>query len=143
MVVDSFKSDSGNCQGEISTNNNWNITVTGTCKVAGCNVLRYEAAAPADLRMSYMGSGLPYPNKEVACQGSPNKGEVRIRNGKFTFQLISPNYYYKDNGSTLVSPHVEFTVGRELFDVPLPSAYRFTDRSLTSMPGRTNRATGR
>jgi hypothetical protein len=66
-----------------------------------------------------------------------------VQAGKFQFELVSPNCYYKDNGSTLLSPHVHFTIDNEYFDVPLPSAQKYANRSLTSIPGRANRATGR
>ena len=139
-----FSSANGNCEGQILTDQNWNITVNGICKVNGVNTVKYAAAAPADFRMSYMGSGLPYPSEEVAYEGSPNVGSASISgNGSFSFTLISPNAYYKDNGSTFVEPHVHFTIGTEYFDVPLPSARRYNNRSLTTIPGRTNRATGR
>jgi hypothetical protein len=143
MSVDTFSSSDGKCQGKIVTDNNWNITVNGVCEVVGGTSVRYAAAAPADLRMSYMGSGLPYPNEEVAYEGSPNIGEVPIKGGAFSFQIISPNCYYKDNGSTMVQSHVHFVIGSEYFDVPLPSARKFANRSLTGMPGRANRTAGR
>ena len=139
-----FSSANGNCEGQILTDQNWNITVNGICKLNGVNTVKYAAAAPADFRMSFMGSGLPYPSEEVAYEGSPNVGSAMISgNGSFSFTIISPNAYYKDNGSTFVEPHVHFTIGTEYFDVPLPSARRYNNRSLTTIPGRTNRATGR
>lgn len=144
MSILPFSSQNGICQGRIITDESWNITVQGSCKVqAGATEVRYAAAAPADLRMSYMGSGLPFPNEEVAYEGSPNIGRVPIQSGQFQFKLISPNSYYKNNGSVLVEPHVHFTIGNEYFDAPLPSAKRFENRSLTSMPNRTNRVAGR
>lgn len=143
MSVLPFSSQNGNCQGKIITDNDWNITIQGACKVQGGVEVKYAAAAPADLRMSHMGSGLPYPNEEVAYEGSPNVGKVPIQGGKFQFVLISPNAYYKDNGATLVSPHVHFTINNEYFDVPLPSARKFENRSLSGLPGRANRTAGR
>ena len=144
MSVLPFSSSTGNCNGQITTDQNWNITVSGVCKISGASTVRYAAAAPADLRMSYMGSGLPYPSEDVAYEGSPNVGSTGIKpDGSFQFTIISPNAYYKDNGAELVEPHVHFTIGSEYFDIPLPSAKRYANRSLTSLPGRTNRATGR
>lgn len=143
MKVDNFSSENGNCQGKIITDDSWNITVQGVCKVMDATTVKYAAAAPADVRMSYMGSGLPFPNEEIAYEGSPNAGEAPVREGQFTFKLVSPNAYYKDNGATVVKPHVHFTIGTEYFDVPLPSAHEFPNRSLTTIKGRTNRVAGR
>ena len=135
--VTSFSSNNGICQGTIAFNG-WDLIITGTCKAGGAPKMRYAAAAPADLRMSYMGSGLPFPNEEVAYEGSPNVGEVQLNGGQFSFRLVNPNSYYKNNSTTLVRPHVMFTIGDQYFDVPVP-AREFPNRSLTSMPGRTNR----
>jgi hypothetical protein len=143
MSILPFSSQNGNCNGKIITDQGWNITIQGSCNVQGATEVKYAAAAPADLRMSYMGSGLPYANEEVAYEGSPNIGRVAIQSGQFQFKLVSPNAYYKNNGSTLVQPHVHFTINNEYFDVPLPSAKKFENRSLTSMPGRPNRVSGR
>jgi len=93
--------------------------------------------------MSYMGAGLPFPNEEVAYEGSPNVGEVPIVNGAFSFSIINPNSYYVSSGTKLVEPHVHFTIGSEYFDVPLPMAQQVANRSLTSMAGRPNRVVGR
>ncbi len=140
MNISSFSSANGICHGKI-VSDGWNIAVDGICKSVAPTV-RYAAAAPPDLRGSYMGSGLPFPNEEVAYEGSPNVGEVPCNAGKFSFTLVNPNSYYKNNGTSLVSPHVMFTIGDQYFDVPMPSKL-VPDRSLTSMPGRPNRAIGR
>lgn len=143
MSVVPFTSANGNCQGKIFTDEKWNITVNGICKVSGASFVKYASSAPPDIRMSYMGSGLPYPNEEVAYEGSVNVGKAPINNGTFTFNLVSPNAYYKENGSKLVAPHVHFTIGSEYFDIPLPMARQFPNRSLTAMVDRRNRSTGR
>jgi hypothetical protein len=143
MKVETFKSANGNCQGQIVTDDDWNMVINGLCKITGARTVKYAASAPADLRMSYMGSGLPFPNEDVAYEGTVNMGEVNITNDAFTFKLVSPNSYYKNNGATLVAPHVHFTIGTEYFDIPLPSARLFPNRSLTSIKGRPDRVIGR
>ena len=142
MSVHPFSSQNGNCKGNIVTDKNWNITVQGSCEEIVATEVKYAAAAPADVRMSYMGSGLPYPDEESAYKGSLNIGKAPVREGAFQFTIVSPNAYYKDNGSTFVEPHVHFTIGNEYFDVPLPSA-KIENRSLSSLPGRPNRSSGR
>ena len=141
--IATFNSDNGKCQGQILTDSNqWVFTIQGVCKNVTGNTVKYMAAAPPDLRQSYMGSGLPFGNEEIAYEGSPNKGEATINGSNFSFTVISPNAYYKDNGSTLVKPHVHFTVGQDYFDVALGVGH-IANRSLTNLPGRPNRSTGR
>lgn len=138
-----FTSKTGNCKGTVTADKDWNITVQGACNIPNADTVKYAAAAPADLRMGRAGSGLPYPSEQVAYEGSPNIGEVPVKHGRFSFKVVSPNCYYVDNGSKMVHPHVHFTIGNEYFDVPLPNAMRFANRSLTALPGRYNRASGR
>jgi hypothetical protein len=119
----------------------WIFTIKGAC--AHGQTLKYLAAAPSDIRQSRAGSGLPFPNPKIAYDNTPNKGEVQIRDGQFEFQLVYPAAYYIENGSTLVAPHVHFTVDDgEYFDVKLGPC-RFPNRSLKHLPGRARRTTGR
>jgi len=143
MSVLPFSSQSGNCQGQIIIDQNRNITVRGTCTVPNAVVVKYAAAAPADMRMSYTGSGLPYPNEEVAYEGSPNIGDAPVVGNNFVFNIVNPNAYYKDNGATMVQPHVVFTINNEYFDVPLPPTMQIPNRSLSGLPDRPNRTAGR
>lgn len=139
--VDKFNTPK--CSGVIHTDSDgWEITVQGVCQV-NASSLRYAAASPPDLRMSRAGSGLPFPNDTVAYEGSPNVGEVPVSKGRFSFKVTCPNSYYTKNGSELVKPHVHVTVGTEYIDIPLASARVAANRSLTSMPGRSKRSTGR
>ena len=135
-IMASFTSDNGKCSGQITVDkDNWVYTIVGGCKTDSSDKLNYVASAPATFRQSYMGSGLPYPNEEIAYDNTPNRGEAAIHNGKFSFSVISPNSYYINNGSVLVKPHVQFTIGTELFVVSL-GVEPIANRSLTSLPGR-------
>ena len=52
------------------------------------------------------GSGLPFPSKDVAFEGSPNIGRMIINETKqFKLELLRPNSYYDDNYE-LVEPEV-------------------------------------
>ena len=66
--------------------------------------VKYVAAAPADYRGSFTGSGLPFANEESAFYRTPNKGEAKvdIRN-TFVVNLYMPNSYY-DKEHKLVPP---------------------------------------
>jgi hypothetical protein len=142
--VATFDTDSGKCKGRILADaNNWVFTVQGQYKGTGVTELKYMAAAPPDLRQSYMGSGLPFATADMAYEGSPNKGETKIAaDGTFSFTVIRPNAYYVNNGSKMVNPHVHFTIGKEYFDVAL-GVGNMQNRSLTGLPGRPERSTHR
>lgn len=140
MSTVTFQSGNGLCAGTI-VNDGWNLKVSGTCKAPG-NVLKYMAPSPPDLRMSRAGSALPWANEDMAYDNTPNKGEVQIHNGQFSFTLANPNCYYTDNGSKLLQPHVHFTVGDKIFDVELGTTCT-PNRSLTGLPGRAVRTTYR
>jgi hypothetical protein len=68
--------------------------------------LAYIAPSPADYRASYSGSGLPFPNKEHAFEGTPNHGVVDVYGNQVTLRLAMPNAYYDDFNGTIVQPHV-------------------------------------
>jgi hypothetical protein len=71
------------------------------------NKVYYYAANTPDRLTNFSGSGLPFPNREVAFQGSPNIGRKLIDNKtkQFRLELLRPNTYYDDNYE-LVEPEV-------------------------------------
>jgi hypothetical protein len=70
--------------------------------------VQYWAAAPPNYRQSFSGSGLPFPNEEVAYQGSPNVGKIPLGvDGSFRIKLQYPNSYYKRLGAVYVRPNVK------------------------------------
>ena len=139
--------NSHSCQGRVIIDKDmWHITVEGTVRSPSDHKLRYIAAAPPDRRASYMGSALPFANEEMAYDSTPNKGEIelnsRFGSGVFSFQLVRPNAYYRANGSQLIMPHVQFSVGTDVIDVPL-GLLPYPHRSLSSLPGQYDRSTHR
>jgi len=132
------------CTGVVEVDTNtWVYTIKGTSRSMFHNgTVKYTASAPPDLRMSFSGSALPFPNEEVAYGGSVNKGEVPLIGSKFTFKVLSPNSYYKNNGSTLVKPHVIFSIDKHYFDIDIGKPFT-PNRSLSSLPGRHTRSNGR
>ena len=68
--------------------------------------ISYAAAAPADRRSSFTGSGLPFANERQAYEGTPNRGsEVAGDNGVVSVTLKGPpNAYYAGLGTLLVPP---------------------------------------
>ena len=69
--------------------------------------VKYSAANPPTYSSNFSGSGLPYPNIEVAFENTPNKGVVEIHNMSFNFSIRYPNSYYKNMGTVHVKPHVK------------------------------------
>lgn len=70
--------------------------------------VQYWASSPYDSRHSFLGSGLPFPNEEIAYSNSPNIGRVALsKDGSFSIKLLYPNSYYKKMGSVHVKPNVK------------------------------------
>ena len=70
--------------------------------------LKFWAANKPTYLTNFAGSGLPYPNEEVAFENTPNVGAVKVDQGEFTYHMQFPNSYYKHLGQTLVPPQVKF-----------------------------------
>lgn len=69
------------------------------------NMIYYIAAAPADFRATYTGSGLPFYNQLQAFDNTPNKGKIKLdMMNNFEIDLMIPNSYYVALGSVLVKP---------------------------------------
>lgn len=87
------------------------IQVTGNIKDTRYNKLMYWAAAPARVGLSFSGNGLPFANPDMAYENTPNKGEVMLNGGTFSFTLDSvPNAYYVGNGTLYMPPHMTMKV---------------------------------
>lgn len=118
------------------------------------NVL-FRAAEPNDMRLSISGSGLPFPNPEMAY-GPVNSGQAQVdRYGNFEFKVFSPNSYYKNDdimngvgqGKILALPHIHLTVTlangtKKGYDFPLDQG-KVGLRSLTGLPNKMVRSTSR
>lgn len=69
--------------------------------------VKYSACNPPTYNTSFAGSGLPFPNEDVAFDNTPNRGVVEITNGYFSFSIKYPNSYYINMGTVYVAPHVK------------------------------------
>ena len=49
--------------------------------------VKYNASSPPTYNSNFSGSGLPYPNEEVAFENTPNRGVAEVINGDFSFVL--------------------------------------------------------
>jgi hypothetical protein len=87
------------------------VTLEGRISALGAQpmTIEWRAAAPVTRGISFAGSGQPYPNKEIAYEGSPNSGSTKSMNGSFNIKLKDiPAGYYSRLGSIYVPPMVEF-----------------------------------
>tara|TARA_B100000575_G_scaffold294356_1_gene309755 strand:+ start:6659 stop:7240 length:582 start_codon:yes stop_codon:yes gene_type:complete len=66
----------------------------------------YWAANPPTYTTSFSGSGLPYPNPDIAFENTPNRGAVKTNDGSFEFRVRYPNSFYVGLGSKYVEPNV-------------------------------------
>jgi len=87
-------------------NKEYDLIITGVVnEVVDDDKLHFIAAAPADHRYSFHGSGLPFANPSQAFLHSQNKGTVEVGvDGTFIIKLRHPNSYYVDLGNKLIPP---------------------------------------
>lgn len=104
------------CEGKMVNEGHGSIVVRGivkNTKTANPSVV-YWAAAPPTRGTSFSGSGLPFPNPEVAYDRTPNSGVVKANNdGSFEFRIQYPNSYYVGLGSLYINPHVHIKICEE------------------------------
>ena len=72
--------------------------------------VRYWAANSPNYNSNFSGSGLPFPNKEIAFENSENIGTVQLMNGAFSIFMRYPNSYYMNMGATYIHPEVQIQV---------------------------------
>ncbi len=126
------------CKGKVYQNSKGNFLVTGRVHTNKHNaIVEYIAASPADHRSSYAGSGLPFPNAEMAYENTPNRGAVKTTNGYFEIRISYPNAFYVEQGTKLLRPHLLIKTcekdNEEITVVPLGE--NIPDRTLTTSPG--------
>ena len=73
-------------------------------------IVQYWAPNPPTLGSSFSGSGLPFPNPEIAFQNTPNIGAVQANNREFQCKIFYPNSYYVGLGSVYKKPHIVLKV---------------------------------
>lgn len=72
-------------------------------------IVLYWGANPPSYNTSFSGSGLPFPNPNVAFEDTPNKGAVRVVNGQFTVHLHFPNSFYVHMGAEHIPPRLYYS----------------------------------
>lgn len=95
--------------------------------------IRYIAAAPADVRSSFIASGLPFETPSQAFENTPNSGSLKLGlNNTFDVEIIMPNSYYEfsnDFGKVRVEPSIYITYDDQTVRIKLDDAMPF--RALT------------
>jgi len=127
-----------NCKGYVLNNGEGEYVVKGSVPTKTNDAtLLFWAANPADYLTSFSGSGLPFPNAEIAYENTTNKGATKISGGVYQFRVRFPNAYYSGLGSVYVEPCVHIKVCEEggdnkIYTVNLSNGIPF--RSLTYPP---------
>lgn len=103
----------GNGVEAVVRRNPGNGTVSIQGRITGLGVtpmkIMWIAAAPVTRGIGFSGSGQPYPSREIALEGTPNRGSLESGNGNFSITLTDiPAGYYSGLGSVYVPPMVEF-----------------------------------
>ena len=131
------------CNGLIQYSGDGDLTVNA--KINGYNGMSvdviYWAASPATRGMSFSGSGLPYPNPDVAYDQTPNRGVTKAVNGQFTIKLKAPNAYYV-GGSLYVPPmlHVKVCRDNKVHHIPITHGIPFRTLTYPSPPSKKPRS---
>lgn len=91
----------------------------------------YIAAAPAGHINSFSGSGLPFPNEEIAFLHTPNKGKLDVDFNKFKIKLQMPNSYCQEMCNKLIEPSVliKYNNGEKIRILRIPVGNRIPYRS--------------
>ena len=85
--------------------------------------VKYWASNSPNYRTSFSGSGLPFPNEEVAFQESDNIGMVKLNNDSFIIKIHYPNSYYINMGTKLIPPQIKLRLV-DSKDEPLSEVYK-------------------
>lgn len=98
--------DALNCKYVVENPGKGEFVVRGNIE-GGAQKIVYYASNPVTYNSSFSGSGLPFPNPEVAFENTPNNGTVSTSaNGEFEFRIFYPNSYYMALGTIYIGPHV-------------------------------------
>jgi hypothetical protein len=96
-------------------------------------IIDYLAAAPANHLTNFTGSGLSYPNEDIAFSNTPNKGRMKISASKFEIDLEMPNSYYTKLYNELTNPElmIKYETNKETKILRIPVGNRIPYRTLT------------
>lgn len=80
------------------------LNITGSIKLpVQYKKLLIIAPNPIDRMINYSGSGLPFPNEEIAFENTPNYKQID-NSGIINIQFKYPNSFYSRNGKNKILP---------------------------------------
>ena len=104
------------------------------------NEAYYLAPAPAGHMNSFSGSGLPFPNEEIAYLHTPNKGKLELKMKSFKVNILMPNSYCKEMCNKLIEPtlSIKYSNGEKNKILKIPVGNRIPYRSQNYPYNRTS-----
>ena len=113
----SFQTDKNVCNMNFNKDTQGNVTFSGKVLFKGKlkkHYLVYWAPNPPDYHHSFSGSGLPFPNYDIAYENSKNRGFIELpRSGEFEFTIQYPNAFYSGLGTVYINPHVNIMINTD------------------------------
>lgn len=82
--------------------------------------VEYVAASPS--KNNYLidvSKNIPFENREIAFENTPNKGSFKTKKSKFSFEIIRPNCFYTKDGKRLIPSYLEITINGTKKDINL------------------------
>ena len=99
------------CDNIVEQDIDGDFTVRGfDASITSPTTVIFWAANPPTYNGSFSGSGLPFPNPEIAYHNSINKGSVKTIGGHYEFKIRFPNAYYVGLGSKYIEPCVHIKI---------------------------------
>jgi hypothetical protein len=100
------------------------------------------APNPINRMSNYSGSGLPYPNYEIAFENTPNIHKIEV-SGIFNISFKYPNSFYMPDGINKIKPSIYFifnTIDNKSFRLQYELRDINTLRTLVNRSSRKNPA---
>lgn len=120
-------------KGNIYINNNV-VNIKG--QNTGKSIVTWSAASPSDGRQSFSGSGLPWPNEEIAYEVPDHNSQIHPGQ-HFDIYFEYPNSYY--NNKILLKPHVRFySHNLNQYEIVILGEHKYHNRSLTDLAENIN-----
>lgn len=126
----------------VHMNDDGTVHIRGNVKSPAQYVSMFLLAAhPIDRRVSYSGSGLPWPCPSQAFQDTPNRYEIP-ESGHIDCTFMFPNSYYLEDAFERVSPSIFLICSRpnnsepQVVRMELPEDATLKLRTLTHRPRR-------
>lgn len=142
-MCDSWKKDYSskfNCNDQEMNTGVGEYTVTGHLDGAGNSNILFWAPNPPTYSSSFSGSGLPYPNANIAYENTPNRGMVKAENGNYQFKVRFPNAYYAGLGTKYIEPccHIKICGSDEIHTIPLNHGIPYRTLTYPEFANRTS-----